>query len=1036
MSWFIHPRYLSSYATAADRDPDLPVGTHLRLFPSDVIGFPLAPWRIWNLPALMAELPVQWFDRQGRPLPALDLDAAEGEAIGWISGGLPNQARLIGVELVLAGGGPGEIAVLNHLDDPVDNRVVTSRSSGRLLVGAPQIYRLRVRGRGPFRLLGWTVLEDHVFERIIGTDPFTKLSAPLEGDFPWYAGGEGRVEATKRVEIGAPQRWTRPDRPDGPFDPLTPESEAARVAVFRPELDQRFQMLVSDPSTRPGAVTRTHVSPAEPGRPWQQVIEQVQGSLLLMALDPGAGRYAGLLTLLQHLPDMDDRPNPPSGVAWISAGLFACRRGLRLGLTEPDAMEQRVIERLIGLEPSAAQVADLVRQRDLAVRAFVTPALATPVPDAPAEPVVSLGDAAWLRPKHGPSVMFRQQLRVIAQPLTTLVALARLESSGWVTRHEMLDLAPAAVPNRRAAPMFLGSAQSLSQGRFAVVEENAIPVSGAPWVYQLALSDIFGRYGEPAEITVPLPPRPAIPVPTVRTQLKLADRAPHDQLAAAGSMRVTIPVPSLEEMSAGSRPLQRVWVSLSGIAQSAPTPQAGGTLGFEFALPALMPMEHRHLEVRARFEDDEGTLGGEDTHAIDITDPRSPPVPKTGIGIVWSSRPGPAEEVEIRVRFAGTAGARYRVYASDARGLGIPITEANRPRTRAEVAVDGAQRGLNGLGLRERFRLLTDKPIKTSVGGSVLFTARFPRSLETVQFLRFVPLGARGSEAAFESCPLLPVAVPSDRRSPAPRVEVRVDHATGKAEVTVVAEGIDLVRLEAAEPGLFLNPPAQGSRPPEFRLRRASGAVPDAIYAREIARGVLVREDTKFQAVVTDHPGTDGLIPFVRYHYWAEVRMPPERRLPPDTQEIVLPSGSIQPLQPAQRQDAPAAFSLPSAPAMVMRVPPQVEALTAGMVTATLGPAPGGWRLGLVVAGGPRAHPLVVGGYRVQIHVERKIVLPNNQEATVLKQENPEQPLVDGALTWQIVIPGTLPASVRMALVLIDPVGRNSAPLFIDVTAP
>lgn len=1024
MSWFIHPRYLSSYAAAADRDPDLRKGTHLRLFPSDVIGFPLAPWRLWDLPALMTEdLPIQWFDRHGRPLPALDLDAADGEAIGWIYGGLPNQARLIGVEVRFAGGGPGEIAVLDRVDD----RVVTSRSSGRLLVGAPQIIRVRLRGRGPFRLLGWIVLEDHVFERIMGRDPFANLSAPLDGDFPWYAGGQGRAEAAKRVVLGAPMRWTRPDRPDGPFDPLAPPAEEARVAMFRPDLDQEFELLVSDPSTRPGAVTRTHVSPSEPGRPWQEVIEHTQGSLLLKALDPGVGRYAGLLTLLRHLPDMEERPEPPSGVAWLSAGLFACRPGARLGLPDTDALEKRLIERLIELEPSVRRVVDLVReQHRWSVRAFVTPALAAPVPDPPAAPAVALGESVWLRPKQGPSVAFRQQLRVTAPPLATLVALARLESQGWVTRHELLALAPGAVPDRRAAPMLLGSAQSLSGGRFGVVEESAIPVGGAPWVYQLALSDVFGRYGEPAEKQVPLPARPAIPVPTLRVQLKLADRAPHDQPAHAGSARVTVPVPSLEQMGAGSRPLARLWVSLGGATQDAPAPQAGGTLGFDFALPALMPMEHRHLEAKARFENDQGTLGGEGVHAVDITDPRSPPVPKTGIGIVWSSRPGPAEDVEIRVRFAGTAGARYRVYASDARGLGIPLTEANRPRTRAEVAVDGAQRGLSGLGLRERFRLITDKPLETGADGSAQFDARFPRTIETVQFLRFVPLGARGSEAPFESCPLLPVAVPSDRRPPAPRVEVRVDPATGTAQVTVVAEGIDLVGLEAAEPGLFLNPPDPAARPPEFRLRRASGAVPDAVYAREIARGALVRQSTRFQAAVTDYPGTDGLIPFVRYHYWAEVRMPPERRLPPDTQEIVLPSGAIQPLQPAQRQDAPAAYSLPSAPAMAMRVPAQPEELEAGMVTATLGAAPGGWRLAIGIAGGPEAHARAVGAYKVQIHVERA--------ASVLSQED-EQELAGGALTWQVDVAGAVPASARVALMLIDPVGRAAAPLFLDVAS-
>jgi hypothetical protein len=1021
MSWFIHPRYLSAYAAAADRDPDLQKGTHLRLFPSDVIGFPLAPWRLWDLPALRTEaVPIQWFDLEGRPLPAPDLDAAGGEAIGWITGTLPNQARLIGVEVEFTGGGPGEIAVL----DRIEHRVIASRETGRLLVAAPEVSRVRLRGRGPFALVGWIVLEDHAFERMIGQDPFGSLSAPIQGDFPWYAGGQGPAEAWKRVGLGAPRRWTRPDRPHGPFDPLSQPAEEARVEVFRPDLDLECELLVSDATAPPGAVMRIRESSAAPGRPWQGVTEYIQGSLLLKALDPGVGRYLGLCTLLRHLPDMEDRPQPPSAVAWLAAGLFACAPGVRIGLPNQDAAEERLVERLIELEPSAQRVADLVLERRWTIRAFATAALAAPVPEPPAAPSVGLGDAAWLRPEQGggPSVAFRQQLRISAPPLATLVALARLEAQGWITRHEVLTLAPGAQPDRRAAPMILGSAHTLTGGRFGVVDESRVPASGAPWTYQLALGDVFGRFGEPSEVQVPLPPRPAIPAPTIRVQLRLAERAAHDQAAVAGSLRVRIPVPALEDLAAGARPLAKVLVRLESAMQETAAPQSGGSVSFDFQLPALLPMEHRRLHVLARFEDDQGGLSMDGVHAIDVADPRSPPIPKTGIGIVWSSRPGPGEEVEIRVRFAGASGARYRVYCSDARGLDIPLKAGTRPRTRAEISVDGAQRGLNGLGMRDRFRLLTDKPLETGADGSVQFDARFPRALETVQFLRFVPLSARGAESAFESCPLLPVAVPSDRQPPAPRVEVRAG-ATGAAEVTVVAEGLDLISLQAAEPGLFENPPDPEAKAPEFRVRRASGAVPNAIYAREIARGTLERVGNQFRAVLVDYPVADGMIPYVRYHYWAEVRMPPERRLPPDTLEVTLPSGSIQPLQPAQRRDAQSAYSQLSAPAMAILAPASTAGLTPAMVSATTGAAQGGWQVQVSVTGGPRAHPRAVGEYRVQIHVERA--------PAILSLEG-EEPLVDGGLTWSLVVPGAQPAAASVALVLIDPIGRAAAPLFLS----
>jgi ethanolamine transporter EutH len=111
---------------------------------------------------------------------------------------------------------------------------------------------------------------------------------------------------------------------------------------------------------------------------------------------------------------------------------------------------------------------------------------------------------------------------------------------------------------------------------------------------------------------------------------------------------------------------------------------------------------------------------------------------------------------------------------------------------------------------------------------------------------------------------------------------------------------------------------------------------------------------------------------------------------------------------------------------MAIRVPARPEELDAGMVTATLVAAPGGWRLATAIAGGPEAHARAVGQSRVQMHVERA--------AGVLSQED-EQELAAGALTWQVDVPGTVPAMVRVALVLIDPVGRAPAPLFLDVAS-
>jgi hypothetical protein len=74
-------------------------------------------------------------------------------------------------------------------------------------------------------------------------------------------------------------------------------------------------------------------------------------------------------------------------------------------------------------------------------------------------------------------------------------------------------------------------------------------------------------------------------------------------------------------------------------------------------------------------------------------------------------------------------------------------------------------------------------------------------------------------------------------------------------------------------------------------FRRASGAVPDGVYAREIGRGALALDGETFVATIDDLPTADGLLPYVRWFYWADVRMPAERRLPAHLIEVPLPAG-------------------------------------------------------------------------------------------------------------------------------------------------
>jgi hypothetical protein len=202
--------------------------------------------------------------------------------------------------------------------------------------------------------------------------------------------------------------------------------------------------------------------------------------------------------------------------------------------------------------------------------------------------------------------------------------------------------------------------------------------------------------------------------------------------------------------------------------------------------------------------------------------------------------------------------------------------------------------------------------------------------------------------------------------------------------------------------------------------------VPEAIYAREVARGALALDGDAFTAEVEDAPGADGLPPYVRYHYWAEVQLPPERRLPVDVVEVALPAGAIAPTEARQREDAPGSFSLPSPPALAVRVPAEVPALAPEAVTATARAGAGGvsYVLELRIEGGPVAHPKG-GAFRVRLHIA--------EDGGGLVAEANEPELVGGSLTWSTERPALAVPRLRVAVVPIDPLGREGAPLFVDV---
>jgi hypothetical protein len=760
-------------------------------------------------------------------------------------------------------------------------------------------------------------------------------------------------------------------------------------------------------------------------------------------MDPGVGRYLGLVGTF------DERSDGSIPLAYIAIGLFVFPRIGRapdgrtivasLGPQQPvvEALANAFVARL-GAQPMLDRLNErynggttlLTRLLGIETRGLLAIAGAVPPADTPRLDAPILGNASWLDGGGRPSTSFRQDLLFPAPPLGSLVALGRLEEGAWATRHATIDLPAPANPSRRALAMLLGRTQAKpklasanaalgSYMRRGLISDAPVPASQGPATYRAALADLFGRFGAPVQFDVPAPARPRPPVPAPQPELVFdGPEGVGGPPASPGHVDVVVSVPSVANLAAGSLDIAalRMAFDAAALPDVAIAPIAAGAsqvVTTRIDLPALLVGESRVGLLTAQFVDTAGAASDAAQVSIRYGDRRRPYVVPTGLGLIWTSRPGPAPDVELKLTWPGVPGTRYRVYVADQKSLGVAGD------SRADVALTGGQRERAGtLGGRDRFRLLTEPPLE-AVGGTVTLNESLPRSLATVQFLRVVPLTSQGREAEFDKCGVVPVAVPTDRGPPPPGVHAAVDAATGVATITIEAPGLDLVELQAAEPGLFEDPPDPAATAPQFRLRRASGSVSEPVYAREIARGPLhiTRNggNVLFTAEVAD-PG--ALDPFVRYSYWAEVRMPPERRLAPGIVEIP-PADGVKPVVPAQLADIARPYSAFSAPVTALHAPsPPVPALAGGVANVIIDGA--NVRASLAAPTTPAVSPQAIAPYRLRIWEQ----WGNAAMGPAIDVE------VDGsALAWEgaSVTAADHARPLTLRFVTIDPLGRESA---------
>lgn len=987
MIWFSR-RLLSAHAVRAIGDPDLPDALHLRLIPDNGIGLPLTPFLVYPM--------------ETRPM------RAHGELVDNGDG----TTRVIVPEIAARDGVIVAAEALSH--DPRHDwltamhgdglRIAVKRSRQPHQIAAPRLDRVRA-SQSVEAVRFFSTRPTDLEKMIMGRSPYFPLALPIAAELPWYAGGDGRKGGMKRVMAGAPRRLTPVDRPDGPRAALTPDDEWARLASQADDLDAMLAAMLAQAKQPPAEIMLTRSGVDENGV-MQGVESQCLSDVMLRSIDPGVAHYLGLAAALN---DPDGSPPREGEIPALGAvALFALPRGIvrqlsRFGAGPPDdEPNPAVIAAFAALFPGVEQALELARKHDHWIGAISTVAAAPPAPDAPEIPGLAVQEGRWRSSEDGGS--FAQGFVIRRPPLAPLVAVAR-DERGWTARHDM------GVAGRRAIRL-VGTRVDPSppQGQAGevqgIVYDDPIP-GAAPPRYRFALGDLFGRYGPRAECDAMAPPRPAPPRPVAQTFIRRARPLPPAGAVSPGTLDLRVPIPSLDDLAPGALPIVTVRITLGGAAHDEAAD--GSILQRSYALPPLAPLQVMPLDLAIRFIDGAGTESEAFTQQFEIADARAPsPIP-FGYGLIWTSRPNAAQDVQIALDWPAPAGQQHRVYIADAAGLGLAGA------SRAEIADAGVKRALAGemagADIRKCFRLLSDEPVAAESDGVVRFRATLPRALQTVQFVRIVPIGPGGVEADFDACGLVPVAVPADRAPPPPRLRPLPAEEGDPPKLRIEATGLNLALLRQAEPGLFAGGDPARAAPPEYRIRRASGAIPDPIYAREIARGPLARDAAENEAmfVVSLQDDADP-VPYVRYTYWAEIRMPPERRV---IEPEVPAAGAVAGAAAAQMAHRPTTWSSVSAPITILHAPAGIPAAAlAEDIDARFVAAES--RIALTLRNAPLPGP----GGQWSIRIWRGV------DGGPLEQVVPDMAISSDLIAWT----GTVPAAtteVALAVALVDPLGRQ-----------
>lgn len=998
-------------AITAAGDPWLPDGTHLRVNVASRLGFPLHPFTAFRVdvepyhgarPQLIEATSAHVW---------LGPDLAQLQVGGPITTTSPSDVRYLlvhgwqwtfkavrccFVRLVTSGAGL-RVDVLDPASRLPDGEatVLASRATAPYEFGGADLTLLRIRGAGTVH--GVEIVSTESPYLVIDPARAVPFGLPT-GAGPWYVPEADPATAARvRVEQGAAKRLGPPDRPDGAVVALSPVEEVNRVQALsdapsglRYWLDRCF----TDQDTPP-----IDTSVDLGGGPVADASGSVEPLTVLLAsaVDPAIARHLGLAT----------RVDPPTAASactlWLVAGLWllpldrahggGTLRSLLTGFPPPSSVVSALHSRYPGLSALAAQRQAQLRAAHPADGWTAVPLMGATVavkspPDRPAPPgTLALPPPTW-RVTTGER-RWTQRIPLRGPAAGGMLGLARL--SPVVSLHRTIRVGSV---NRARALVVHWDKDDNDSGS---VVDLSVPGQSASW--GLWRADEFGRWSDQTVVTAQAPPTAGPPTPSVEAEYQPAAPGTGTEPRSPGALRIRVGVPGRtlpgrlpvrDVVGPGGAPVTLALLTVDGVEQPAiPVPPGATSVTATVAVRPFGVGETAAIPVAARLADAAGQTSAPASVERAVQDPRSYPPLFVAPTLLFAADRDPLGDSEIGLEWSGGAWG-YRVYLGDERRLGGTGVGSRSVRA-AEVWGRSAQ-----LTDRRRFTLVTPTPLHADPDGVVRFAHRLPGSLRNVQFVRVVPVTPAGVETRFETCGLTPVAVPSGDTPPAPVVRVR-PRADGRVDVTITATGL---------------PALTGT--PQARLRRGRLANGDPEYVPVVQTDIALTRgaDGAWSATVVDGPAA-GLPAHVRLTWLAEVRYPAEPH---------LPAGAT----PSESQVHPAAGT-PPGPRIAPWGPASPPVST--VLTPENGLVPrAGVRWGstyneIVVTNTPVTHRFATAPYLVAVHK----VYPSGSLPSVTLPPVP----ITGTTT---IVRDTVisPRPQRYAVVVIDPLNRSTAPVYVQ----